>query len=205
MPPTAYKNLSGSAILAIALTALVLISPTFFHGQISGNDFNFHIASWMEVVHQWHQHVLFPSWAAGAYNGFGEPRFIFYPPLSWLAGHADSHRAVAKVHALPLYYGWTAVMALRPDGEAVCIPYENEPGDVEVINDEVQRNLGLFRATKLHPDLRFLIPSRPADARDCPLCRGTGKAAFQPGYEHLADSILCYCGGLGWLPHSAKL
>jgi len=70
----------------MVLTALVLISPTFFFGQISGNDFNFHIASWMEVVHQWHQGVLFPSWAAGAYNGFGEPRFIFYPPLSWLIG-----------------------------------------------------------------------------------------------------------------------
>jgi hypothetical protein len=88
LPPTAYKNLSGSGLLAIALTAVVLISPTFFLGQISGNDFNFHIASWMEVVHQWHQHVLFPSWAAGAYNGYGEPRFIFYPPISWLVGAA---------------------------------------------------------------------------------------------------------------------
>ncbi len=84
LPPN--KNLSVRGLAAIALTAFVLISPTFIFGQISGNDFNFHIASWMEVVHQWHQGVLFPSWAAGAYNGFGEPRFIFYPPLSWLFG-----------------------------------------------------------------------------------------------------------------------
>jgi hypothetical protein len=84
--PSTNKNLSGWTLAAIVLTALILISPTFFFGQISGNDFNFHIASWMEVVHQWHQGVIYPSWAAGAYDGFGEPRFIFYPPTSWLLG-----------------------------------------------------------------------------------------------------------------------
>jgi hypothetical protein len=118
--------------------------------------------------------------------------------------HADSHGAVARVHALPLFYDWTAVMALRPDGKVVWIPYENEPEDVEVINDEVLRNLGLFQATKLHLDLRFLIPSRPADARDCPHCRGTGKVAFPPGREHLAEKVVCSCGGIGWLPHGTK-
>jgi hypothetical protein len=118
--------------------------------------------------------------------------------------HADSHEAVARVHALPLFYDWTAVMALRPDGQIIWIPYDNEPEDVEIINDERLRNFGLFQSARLHPDLPFLVPSRPADAIDCPDCRGTGKLAFPPGREHLAEKVVCSCGGTGWLPHGTK-
>ena len=52
-------------------------------------------------------------------------------------------------------------------------PDEGEPGDIEVITDEVLRNLGLFQGTKLHRDLAFLVPERPADAIDCPVWAST--------------------------------
>ncbi len=69
-----------------AAVALAATLPLLLHGASCGQDFDFHLQSWLAVRAAWHAGLFIPHWVPAANYGAGEPRFVFYPPLSWLLG-----------------------------------------------------------------------------------------------------------------------
>jgi hypothetical protein len=74
--------------LVVCLAALAAVSPQLVRGPSCGHDFDFHLVSWFDCLNSWRQGILYPHWTASANFGAGEPRFVFYPPLTWMMGAA---------------------------------------------------------------------------------------------------------------------
>jgi hypothetical protein len=83
----------------LLLTTLAATSLLLARGPSCGHDFDFHFVSWLEVARSWHSGLFYPHWAESANFGAGEPRFIFYPPASWMLGAALG--AIFGWHAAP--------------------------------------------------------------------------------------------------------
>ncbi len=79
-----WRRLVGPAVILVA--AFVATSPQLFRGNSCGHDFNFHLVSWLDIVASWRHGNFYPHWAPSPNFGAGEPRFIFYPPLTWMLG-----------------------------------------------------------------------------------------------------------------------
>lgn len=107
LPAPQGGPLLGFPVFTITVTSLALFLPTLFFGIPSGHDFEFHLNSWMEVLSQWRLGILYPCWAALAHFGYGEARFIFYPPASWTLGAALG--SFLPWWIVPTAYEWIAL------------------------------------------------------------------------------------------------
>jgi hypothetical protein len=101
-------------LLLLPLAALFAVHPLAVAGCSCGHDFDFHMVSWMEVARQFSQGNLHPHWAFSPAFNAGEPRFVFYPPLSWVLGavlgllltHPPGVSQVAGWTATPIVFTW---------------------------------------------------------------------------------------------------
>ncbi len=103
MPPSSSKTAIVHS-LTLGVVCFLAITPFFWYGSPSGHDFEFHMSSWMEVLNQWKQGIVYPRWAALAHWGSGEARFLFYPPASWTLGAALG--ALLPWKMVPGAYAW---------------------------------------------------------------------------------------------------
>lgn len=103
-------------------------------------------------------------------------------------GLAESHGFV------PLMADIGGVCGLMPDGSIVEMGWD-DAAPRRVAKNSL-RDQALLSAAARYPELRELIPSRLPDAAECPGCRGTGI----PPLASSAPNLICYCGGLGWIP-----
>jgi 6-pyruvoyl-tetrahydropterin synthase related domain len=103
------SSLAWMPLILIAAVAFAVEIPFFYRGTPSGHDVEFHLYSWLEVLSQWKQGIVYPRWAALAHFAYGEPRFIFYPPASWMMGATLS--AIFPWTLVASIYTWIALVA----------------------------------------------------------------------------------------------
>src|SRR5580658_5516908 len=73
-------------LLLLPFAAFLVVLPLISNGCSCGHDFSFHLGSWRDAAPQLRHGILLPRWTISAAWNSGEPRFLFYPPLSWLLG-----------------------------------------------------------------------------------------------------------------------
>ncbi len=100
---------SFRALLLLPLAAMIAVLPLIAKGCSCGHDFDFHLLSWMEAANQFRHGVVHLHWAYSAAWNAGEPRFVFYPPLSWTVG--GWFGLVLPWKAVPVVYTWLALTA----------------------------------------------------------------------------------------------
>jgi len=80
------NRFAGPAIILVA--AAVATAPQLFRGNSCGHDFDIHLVSWFDCLNSWRHGIVYPQWTPSPNYGAGEPRFILYPPLTWMLGAA---------------------------------------------------------------------------------------------------------------------
>lgn len=90
VPDTSFVGRHGRrlGLLTICVAAFIATTPDLIWGNSCGHDFDFHLASWLDAQAAWRQGIFYPHWAPSPNWGAGEPRFVFYPPLTWMLGAA---------------------------------------------------------------------------------------------------------------------
>jgi len=163
----------------LALAALAVVAPFGIRGIACGHDLTFHMNSWMEVAQQWREGIVYPRWAAYANYGSGEPRFLFYPPLSWILGAALG--SILPWNFVPAAFACCAVFLAglamhkmahewfdEPDATLIAIAYAVSP--YMLLTIYVRSAFAELLAASFLPLLvLWIVRDRPARAMFVPL------------------------------------
>jgi hypothetical protein len=102
-----------------------------------------------------------------------------------------------QLRVLPLLFGIDGGHGIRIDGEIIKYLVE-DPQAWEIESDERIRKIALFQGSKLYEEMGELLPRRDSTSQVCPQCNGSGTPPGISSQEQ--GNVICYCGGLGWIP-----
>ena len=100
MPPIPRTWGPGISPALILLAAALATAPQLLRGNTCGHDFDIHLVSWFDCLNSWRHGILYPQWAPSPNYGAGEPRFVFYPPFTWMLGAALG--SILPWHLVPI-------------------------------------------------------------------------------------------------------
>ena len=112
--------------LILPLATLIAVSPLLLFGTSCGHDIGFHLQNWVEAAAQLRHGTLYPRWAFSPAWQAGEPRFIFYPPLSWMFGALLT--LVLPMAATPNAFIFVAILAAGYSMYRVAERFTNPDG-----------------------------------------------------------------------------
>ena len=105
-------------------------------------------------------------------------------------------KTAEKYELLPLGFFWDPA-CITPNGDIVSFSWDDHDNR-RIETDRRLVNTILFSGIKKYPELIELMPTRNEHDIECEYCGGTGIAQFAKKLNQPA--IVCYCGGLGWVP-----
>jgi len=107
---------------------------------------------------------------------------------------AEEYRLSKEFAALPIGFGLFSYFLLRPDGEVISIDCLDSM-KVGRSRESSQLLRILAWGAERYTAIAYLIPKRPPEAEDCPLCSGLGTNVSVTGNEM---TCVC-CSGLRWV------
>ena len=117
---------------------------------------------------------------------------------AWLLPFAAQNRL------LPVFLDLGGVLAVAATGDEVRVVrfVWDSPDKIETVTDSRLRNIALYFAAKRFEALRELAPQRSSSDSTCGFCNGTGIPIVANAIR--VSSVICYCGGLGWVPRGDR-
>lgn len=118
--------------------------------------------------------------------------YKFEPPI-------DLRPILNAERILPMMFDWSGFYGIRKNGEILIVDL-GPPFEVTSEVDERICRMVLCQGVKRYPELIRLLPIKPDEAVDCSSCDGTGREPMNDRLGFDEETIVCWCGGLGWLP-----
>ena len=110
-------------------------------------------------------------------------------------GHAQNF--VERNSLVPLMYDMSGFFAINATGTILAFSFDDLDHPTPVVESRLVNTI-LKQGSRTFPELDGLLPRRPDNSKDCSYCLGTGVA---PAARLLNEpNIVCFCGGLGWIP-----